>query len=93
MAFAPDGRTILTGSEDNTARLWDAATGQKIRILGGHEKGITSVAFADGRTILTGSDDDTARLWDAATGQKIRILGGHEKGITSVAFAPTAARS
>ena len=57
MAFAPDGRTILTGSTDKTARLWDAATGREIRRLQGHGDVVTSVAFApDGRTILTGSD-------------------------------------
>ena len=51
VAFAPDGRTILTGSDDKTARLWDAATGREIRRLEGHGAWVTSVAFApDGRT-------------------------------------------
>jgi Caspase domain/WD domain, G-beta repeat len=87
MAFAPDGRTILTGSDDKTARLWDAATGREIRRLEGHGHQVTSVAFApDGRTILTGAD--TARLWDAATGREIRRFNGHGQNVMSVAFAP-----
>ena len=94
VAFAPDGRTILTGSEDMTARLWDAASGREIRRLTGHGDEVTSVAFApDGRTILTGSKDKTARLWDAASGREIRRLEGHGDEVTSVAFAPTAAPS
>ena len=57
MAFAPDGRTILTNRYDGeTAWLWEAATGREIRRLEGHAFWVSSVAFApDGRTILTGS--------------------------------------
>ena len=89
VAFAPDGRTILTGSRDGTARLWDAASGREIRRLECHGRQFWSVAFApDGRTVLTGSGDQTARLWDAATGREIRRLVGHGQGVRSVAFAP-----
>ena len=89
VAFAPDGKTILTGSQDATARLWDVASGREIRRLKGHEFVVTSVAFApDGKTILTGSLDNTARLWDVATGREILRLKGHLLGVRSVAFAP-----
>ena len=56
---------VLTGSYDNTARLWDAATGKEIRAFSGHEQPVLSVAFSpDGMRVLTGSYDKTARLWD-----------------------------
>jgi len=97
VAFAPDGDTILTGSADKTARLWDVATGREIRRLECREDSVTSVAFApDGRTILTGSNSfkpdrsitGTTQLWDAASGREIRRLNDHGDGVSSVAFAP-----
>jgi hypothetical protein len=55
---------VLTGSSDNTARLWEADTGKLLITFQGHTHGVTSVAFSpDGRRVLTGSRDNTARLW------------------------------
>ena len=78
MAFSPDGARVLTGSDDNTARLWDAASGKPIATLSGHTGSVDAVAFSpDGARVLTGSDDNTARLWDAASGKPVATLGGH----------------
>ena len=53
MAFSPDGKTVLTGSVDGTARLWDAATGQPIGPPLPHQSGVWAVAFSpDGKTVL-----------------------------------------
>ncbi len=65
VAFSPDGHRIVSGSDDNTVRLWDAATGQPIgQPLTGHNAPVASVAFSpDGKRIVSGSDDHTLRLW------------------------------
>lgn len=71
--FSPDGRTVLTGSDDKTARLWDINTGREILRFVGHLGPVQSVAFSpDGRTVLTGSGDGTVRLWDLVTGDELR---------------------
>ena len=65
-AFAPDGLRVLTTSGDNTARLWDSATGEEVAVLNGHWATVTSAAFSpDGQRIVTASDDHTARIWPA----------------------------
>jgi WD40 repeat protein/tRNA A-37 threonylcarbamoyl transferase component Bud32 len=66
--FSPDGKYVLTGGEDGTARLWDAATGAARGEPMRHDGPVLSMAYGpDGKTIVTGSYDGTARMWDAAT--------------------------
>jgi len=96
VAFSPDGRLALTGSEDNTAKMWDVATGRELRTLAGDtgtvtpfaSSTVTSVAFSpDGRLALTGTrsrsefgSPGTVKLWDVATGRELRTLEGHADG-------------
>jgi serine/threonine protein kinase len=73
VAFSPDGTRIVTGSEDQTAKVWDARTGTPQRELKGHTNGVTSVAFSpDGTRIVTSSDEGAAKVWDARTGQELK---------------------
>ena len=91
VAFAPDGRSALSGSADSTLKLWDVATGKEIRTFTGHISFslVLSVVFApDGRSALSGSTDKTLKLWDVATGKEIRSFAGHTDQVRSVAFAP-----
>jgi WD40 repeat protein len=63
VVFSSDGKYIATASSDNTARVWDAVTGNKIYILN-HDGSVNNVAFSsDGKYIATASRDNTARLW------------------------------
>ena len=71
-AFSPDGKQVVTASDDKTARLWDSATGKPLATLTGHEDVVRSAAFsADGKQVVTASCDKTARLWDSATGKPL----------------------
>nr|MBA2306784.1 PQQ-binding-like beta-propeller repeat protein [Candidatus Dependentiae bacterium] len=87
VSFRPDGKAILTGSRDTTARLWDASTGKLLTCLKHHTDQISSVAFSsDGKIAITGSYDTTACLW--AEGGLKNILTGHTKGVSAVACSP-----
>ena len=89
VAFSPDGKTVLTGSCDKTARLWDAATGRPLGPPMTHQGVVVAVAFSpDGKTVLTGSRDKTARLWDAATGRPLGPPMTHQDAVQAVAFSP-----
>jgi len=89
VAFSPDEKLIISSSEDNTLKLWDAATGREIRTFTGHDDWVNSVAFSpDGKQVLSGSNDDTIKLWDIETGQVIRTFTGHDDYVNSVAFSP-----
>ena len=73
VAFSPNGKYALTGSNDWTARLWDVQTGREIHAFTGHTGGVTSVMFSpDGNYILTASMDRTARLWNVKSGKEVR---------------------
>lgn len=70
MAFSPDGKTIVTGSLEGRARLWNAAPGTQRGQPLLHDAAVTAVTFSrDGRLVLTASHDGTARLWDPDTGR------------------------
>jgi WD40 repeat protein/serine/threonine protein kinase len=89
-AFSPDGKTILTGSDDNMARLWNADTGQPIGPPLAHQGVVRAVAFRpDGKVIVTGIvTSEGVRLWNVATGQPIGLPFEDRKGATAVAFSP-----
>ncbi|MDA1274010.1 MAG: WD40 repeat domain-containing protein [Verrucomicrobia bacterium] len=93
LTFSPDGRYFATANWDWVARLWDAQTGEQLRMFKGHSNWVRSVAFSpDSRRLLTGSEDRTIRLWDVATGQELFSLSGHKDHVLSAQFSPTGNR-
>src|SRR5262249_51471227 len=89
VAFSPDGKTLASGSWDNTARIWDVGSGNEKATLKGHTGPIMSVALsADGKTLATGSIDKTVKVWDVTNGTERLTLRGHAHSVYSVAFSP-----
>ena len=65
VAWSPDGTRLASASDDRTARVWDAATGQPIHMLRGHTGSVMSVAWApDGTRLASASYDGTMSVWD-----------------------------
>jgi ketosteroid isomerase-like protein len=89
VSFSPDGRSLASGSTDNTIKLWDVASGSELRTLRGHSYYIYSVTFSpNGRYLASGSGDHTIKLWDVASGSELRTLSGDQSWVNSVAFSP-----
>ncbi len=88
MTFSPDGRLVLTTSDDRTARIWDTATGTTERVLLGHQARVYAGSFSpDGRRIVTSSEDRTVRLWDAEKAILIATIEGHRDVVNDASFS------
>ncbi len=86
-SFSPDGRRIVTASEDFTARVWDAKTGVQLIPPLKHAHQVTSAVFSpDGNWILTASVDQSARVWSAETGEPLTPPLRHVSQLRSAAF-------
>ncbi len=93
VAVSPDGKFFATASGDNSAILWDAASGKPTYVLKGHTAPVWGVTFSpDGKTLLTASADQTARLWDlthcADATCPSREIKGHTAAVWNGAFSP-----
>ena len=93
VALSRDGRLALSGGNDNTARLWDVATGKELHKFDAHTNQVYTVGFSpDGKLGLTGGDDHQLLLWDLATCKKIRSFLGHTANVCGAVFSPDGKR-
>jgi len=89
VAFSLDGKTLASGSEDETVKLWNVVNGDQLRTLSGHSGEVWDLAFSpDGKTLASGSRDKTVKLWDVTSGNELHTLSGHTDTVTSVVFSP-----
>src|SRR5204862_4203217 len=93
-AFSADGRLLITGSSDQTARVWNVTTG---RVLRGNARSVTDAEFStDGRTVVTAGADGTARIFDARSGAELAVFA-HSRlpgsDLQSAAFSRDGSRS
>jgi WD40 repeat protein len=92
VAFFPDGSMLVSASDDDTVKMWDAGSGAELQTLKGHSYGVEAVAFSpNGKTLVSVSS--TVKLWDAGSGVELQTLEGqtlspHFAGVKAVAFSP-----
>ena len=87
--FSPDGRLVVTSSNDGTARIWDVQTGSLVKTLEGHNNIVSTAVFSrSGNLIVTASTDHDARIWSVSDGRTKATLKGHTGAVNSAAFSP-----
>ena len=87
LAFSSSGKFLVSGSYDNTARVWDVATGKTMQILKGHNGTVKGVAFSpDEKRIATSSTDKRLMLWEVESGQRLKVFDGHQNSVVTVGF-------
>src|SRR5205823_1740159 len=101
VAFSRDGKYVATGAggrvdakqnayvegEDNTVRMWEAATGKEVKLFKGHVGAVHSVAFStNGKRLFSGDYYGTVMLWDISMGKEIAVFRGHTQDAQQVLF-------
>jgi WD40 repeat protein len=93
-AFSANGGLVLTGSNDGTARLWDASSGAALMHLKRRVFGVSAVAMSrDGRRFLSGGANGSTHVWDLASPRKPRLLEGHYGKVLAIALASNGRRA
>jgi WD40 repeat protein len=87
VAFNPKLPNLVSGSLDDTIRVWNLQTGQLLYSLDGHARGVNHVVIgAGGQVLASCGDDDVVRVWNLTNGSLIHTLSGHLRDVTAVAI-------
>src|SRR5262249_30992907 len=88
VAYAPDGRWLVSGRRDGSVRLWDARTGRQLRGWPGQQKEVSSVAFSpDGRRVAATTGGKTL-VFDAISGEERMRFDAATDGYQSTVYSP-----
>jgi WD40 repeat protein len=85
VSITPDGKCVVSGSEDKTVRIWNLEGGELLHTLEGHSDTVNKVAITpDGERVVSGSDDRTVKVWNLKGGKELCTLKGHADKVTAV---------
>lgn len=89
VAWAPDGKQLVSASQDKIIRTWNILDSSNVSLYKGHTDRVNAIAWSpDGAQIASGSDDATVRIWDTQTSRTIRTYKGHREAVTGVSWSP-----
>jgi WD40 repeat protein len=88
VSWSHDGSRVISGSEDNTIKIWDANNGELLNTVEGHSAVVSSVSWNhNDSAIVSGSHDKKIKIWDASNGELLCTLEGHSHMVWSVAWS------
>ena len=88
-AITKDGHLLVSGSWDDTVKIWDLIEGKELNTLVGHDDSVLSVALSPHDDLIASAGwDATILIWDLKTGKQLRAMAGHQGSILSLAFSP-----
>jgi WD40 repeat protein len=87
LAMSADAKFLISGSQDQTIRVWNLATGELIHILKGHQDSVNAVVLSpDEQIIASASADKTIKLWHLQSGELLGTFTGHTNAVTTLSF-------
>lgn len=86
LQFNHDSGIIVSGSDDNTLKVWCSQSGRCLRTLFGHTGGVWSSQLSPENIVVSGSTDRTLRIWDAMSGKCLHTLFGHTSTVRCMAL-------
>jgi WD40 repeat protein len=88
VVISPNGKTVVSGSLDDTIKIWNFHTGELLQTFTGHSKAVNTLAISpDGQLLISGSDDRTIKIWNLYAGNLLRTLTDHTRDVSSVAVS------
>jgi len=85
--FSRDDKLLLTGAADKFVKIFDVATGEKVKSFEGHTNHVLGVAWKyDGKLIASAGADNAVKIWNVETGEQARTIAGYTKQVTSLQF-------
>ncbi|BAZ13109.1 WD repeat-containing protein [Calothrix sp. NIES-4071] len=88
VTITADGRRLISGSSDNSLKVWNLETGEELFSLIGHTASVTAVAAtSDSKLVISGSQDNTLRVWNLETRKELLAFKGHRNCINAISIS------